>query len=120
MWTWLKKYPLAAGIIVVLLIVALGSTADSWRTRKLLKAQEALLQDQARAKERELEEAEEVWLRLMNASDRKLAPILRERDALRKQLARVTGKPYVAPGSAGEVADRWKRLGYAVEVGICR
>ncbi len=120
MWPWIRKYPWAAVAIVVLLAVALGSAADSWRIRKLLKAQEVLLQDQAKAKERELEQAEEAWLRLMNASDRKLAPILRERDALRKQLARVTGKPYVPPGSADEVVSRWKRLGYAVEVGPCR
>ncbi len=102
------------------MVVALGSAADSWRTRKLLKAQEILLQDQAKAKERELEEAEEAWLRLVNASDRRLAPILRERDDLRKRLAKATGKPFAPPGSAGELADRWRALGYRVEVGSCR
>jgi hypothetical protein len=120
MWYWIRKYPLAAGIIVVLLIVALGSAADAWRIRKLLKAQEVLLQGQARAKERELEEAEEAWLRQLNASDRRLAPIRRERDDLKKRLAKVTAKPFSPPGSAVELSDRWRALGYRVEVGSCR
>ncbi len=120
MGKWAFKNPLAVILSVVLLFVALGSAADSYRQRQLVKQLQVNLEDQAVAKERELEEAEQSWLRILNASDAKLGPVLRERDALRKKLAAAVGTPFVAPGSAAEIVDRWQQLGYPVRVAPCR
>lgn len=117
MLSWVKSNLLAVAIIVVLLIVALGSAADGWRTRKLLREQQALqqtaLEEAARAKERELEEAEKAWLRVLN-------PVSRDRDALKQNLARAEAEKFVPPGSAAEAVARWRALGYHVEVESCR
>jgi hypothetical protein len=120
MWPWAKSNPLAVVIIAVCLMVAAAGAVDSYRGRKLLKAQQVVLEDQARAKEQELRDAEKMWLRVLNSSDAKLAPVLQERDSLRKQLARVDAAPFVPPASDHEIVGRWHGLGYTVRVGPCK
>lgn len=120
MLSWAKSNLLAAVVIAVLLVVALGSAADSWRTRKLLRAQEIVLKDAAKEKAKELLEADEAYQDLLKTSARELAPVLRERDALKKALARVQGKPFVPPGGDAEVKTRWRDLGYSVRTGVCQ
>jgi len=108
---WLRDNLLIAITIVVLLIVALGSAADSFQKRQLVKQLQANLVDQMEAKEKELEDAEEAWLKIVN-------PIAAERDALRKKLSK-SGK-FRPPKDDEEAVRRWKALGYDVEVGPCR
>jgi hypothetical protein len=120
MWTWAKGNPLVVAIIAVCLMVAVAGAVDSWRVRKLLKAQQVILEDQAAAKERELKDAEKAWTRILNVSDAKLAPVLQERDALRKRLAQAAAAPFVPPTSDHEIVGRWHGLGYTVRVGPCK
>ena len=116
---WLRENLLVAVIIVVLLAVALAGAADSYRVRKLLKAQQVVLEDQAKAKEQELADAEKAWLRVLNSSDAKLAPVLKERDALKKKLARADSVRFDPPEDDAETTARWKKLGYPVRVKPC-
>ena len=121
---WLKENWKIAGIIVVILIVACASAVDGYRSRKEIRRLNTALGVQEKAalaeKEKELKEAEESWTRIVNASDVKLAPVVRERDALRKRLAQAAGAPFVPPVTDEAVVARWKDLGYVVRVAPCK
>ena len=118
--TWLKENWKIAGIFVVVCLIALASAGDGYRTRKLLKAAQTNLEEAAKVKEKELKEAEAGWLRSLNASDAKLAPVLRERDDLRAKLAARDKTPFEAPATDKDTVARWKALGYAVRMGPCK
>jgi len=118
MWGWVKANTLAAVIIVVLLMVALAGALDSYKHRGLLKQTEQTLKDERKAKIKELAEAKKAWVRILNASDAKLAPALREVKDLRRRLA--ASVPSAAPTTSGERVARWKALGYDVRVAPCR
>jgi hypothetical protein len=125
MWTaWLKANWKIAGIIVVILIVACASAVDGYRSRKEIRRLNTALGVQEKAalaeKEKELKDAEESWVRIVNASDEKLAPVLRERDALRAKLAARDKTPFEAPTTDKETVARWKALGYVVRMGPCK
>lgn len=125
MLSWIKAHPgIVAVFAVISMAVALGSAADSWRTRKLLReqqeAQENVLKDAAKEKAKELQEADEAYIDLLKGSDKKLAAALKGQDALKQQLARATAEKFAPPGSVDEVVARWRRLGYVVGVGPCK
>jgi hypothetical protein len=126
MWIlkWANSNRLLALVIVALFLVASASAVDSYSRRKEVRRLNTALGIQEKAllaeKEKELKEAEDVWLRSLSASDAKLEPVLRERDALRKRLAQVAGAPFVPPAGDEEVVARWKDLGYAVRVAPCK
>ena len=115
---WLKANWKIAGIIAVLSMVALAGALDSYKHRGLLKQTEQALKDERKAKAKELEAAEKEWLRVLNASDAKLAPALREVKDLRRRLA--ASVPSAAPTTSGERVARWKALGYDVRVTPCK
>lgn len=117
---WMKANWKTAAIIVVLLLVAIASATDGYKTRRLLKAAQVNLEEADKAKEKELKEAEKEWLRIVNGADAKLAPVLLERDALRAKLAARSSTPFETPVTDSEIAARWRALGYQVGVGPCR
>lgn len=121
MWIlkWANANRLTAAIIVVLLLVATASALDGYKTRKLLKAAQVNLEEADKAKEKELKAAQEVWEKKAADADRKLGPVLRERDELRAKLAARDKEPFEAPTTGNEMIARWKDLGYAVRVGPC-
>ena len=124
MWKWITSNRLLAAVIVVLFLVASASAVDSYRHRREVRRLNVALGIQEKAllaaKEKELKEAEVGWLRSLNASDAKLAPVLRERDDLRAKLAARDKVPFEAPTTDTETVARWKALGYTVRMGPCK
>jgi hypothetical protein len=126
MWLlkWANANRLTAAIIVVLLLVATASALDGYRNRKEIRRLNVAIGVQEKAaldaKEKELKEAEEGWLRSLNASDAKLAPVLRERNDLRAKLAARDKTPFEVPATDKDTVARWKALGYAVRMGPCK
>ena len=117
---WLRENKKVAATIVILLLVAIASALDGYKTRRLLKAAQVNLEEADKAKEKELKEAEKGWLRVLNGADAKLAPVLRERDALRAKLAARSSTPFEAPATDSDIVARWRALGYQVVVGTCK
>ncbi len=116
-WTdWLKSNWKTAAIFVVLLLVAIASAGDGYRTRKLLKAAQTNLEDAQKEKVKELKDADATWGEKVVDADRKLAPALREIDALRAKLAARDSIPFEAPATDNETVARWRALGYQVRV----
>jgi len=119
MWKWINSNRVVAGVIALALMVAFTSAADGYRTRKLLKAAQTSLEEADKAKERELADAKKAWDQRDADAGRRLAPVLRERDALRAKVAALEAersKPFVAPATDSEIVSRFEALGYLVRV----
>jgi len=119
MWKWITGNRLIVVVSAVLFLIALASAADSYRTRKLLRAAQTNLEETQKAKEKELEAERVVWGGRLLEADRKLAPVLKERDGLRVKLARLEAQaavPFSPPTSDSDREARWTALGYKVRV----
>ena len=121
---WLRENKMIAATIVILSLAVIASALDGYTSRREIRRLNTALGIQEKAlltaKEKELKEAEKDWLKVVNEKDAKLAPVLRERDALRAKLAARSSTPFDAPATDRDIVARWRALGYPVRVGPCR
>ncbi len=115
LFSWANANRLVAVIIVVLLVLALASAADSWRQRKTAEGYLQAGKEQTEQLRGLLDNTTAQYQVRIQDLEARVVDAERRVAVARKRLdeARAaSGRPFVPPAGPGEMADRFGKLGF--------